>query len=58
MNNQEKKQEAMHNANYTIDNIKMELLRHVDMLMEAGMVRKSKSLERIVGELEHWQHTR
>ena len=55
-NNNEHKEEALRNANNTINTAKDRLLSIVWELEEAGLKRKAKSLYRLVGELELWQH--
>lgn len=51
-------QSVLEEASNRIDSIKWDLMSFVSKLEEAGYVRKAKTLSRIVGELEHWQHTR
>ena len=41
-----------------VDDIKLELMQYVSKLEEVGMKRKAQSLDRIIGELEHWEHCR
>ena len=53
-----KDQSVLEEASSTIDSVKWDLMRFVSKLEEAGYVRKAKTLDRIVRELERWQHTR
>lgn len=50
------KEEVFHQACNEIDNIKGKLCRWVDELEAVGMKRKAKSLEKLIGELEHWEN--
>lgn len=53
-----KKAETFDEVCNKINSIKMELCELVSKLEEAEMKRKAKSLSRLIGELEHWEHTR
>ena len=41
-----------------VNPLKERLCALADKLYEAGYIRKAESLMTIVGDLEHWQHTR
>lgn len=52
------KEQAFKEVCDKIDAIKMDLFQLVGKLESAGAMRKAKSLDKIIGELERWEHTK
>lgn len=52
------KEQAFKEVCSKIDDIKMDLSQLVGKLESAGAIRKAKSLDKLIGELEHWEHTK
>lgn len=53
-----KKREAIEQAQHDVNCAKERLMKVMDELEDAGAIRKAKSLGTIIEKLEIWQHTR